>query len=168
VAAIKRDEQQTLRKLYEPGTKARVTAAREFSNPKLSGFAQELNARRKAFQDTGRAVNGSALQEVEQEREAEMEVESVRQVKKPYRYAALSFPGLHRDLETFARTGRLPADASGFKHAFHSLSRTALGRKFGISRKATDSKFFVSVEFDRTVKLNIDLTSDTFMVSPCS
>lgn len=165
VAEIKQDEQQTLQHLYEPKAKGRVGAVKTSTNPKLRGFIQELNDRKKSFQDTGRAVHGSALQEVEQEREVAFEVESVRQVKKPFQYQAYTFPGLHVNLESFARTGRLPADASCFTHLFRSLAKTALGRKFRVSTKTTDSKVFVSTEFDRTVRLNLDLAIDNFIVS---
>jgi hypothetical protein len=38
-------------------------------SPRIAVFTKELNTRRKGFQDTGNAVHGSVLQEVEQERE---------------------------------------------------------------------------------------------------
>lgn len=165
IQKIKQDEQQTLQQLYEPKYKNRVPGTPMPSNEKLKGFVKELNSRRKTFQDTGRAVHASALQEVEQEREVAFEVESVRQIKKPQQYAANSFPGLHPDLESFARTGRMPADVHYFSHILYSMSRTGIGRKFKIRRKASDSKLFVTTEFDRTVRLNSDLTMDNFMVS---
>lgn len=165
VETIKQDEQQTLQQLYEPKLKSRPVGLQTSTNDKLRGFINELNNRRKTFQDTGRAVHASALQEVEQEREVAFEVESVRQVKKPYQYPAHSFPGLHPSLESFARTGRIPADAHYFSHVFHSMSKTAIGRKFKVSKGASESKLFITAEFDRTVKLNIDLTMDNFIVS---
>lgn len=163
IQKIKQDEQQTLQQLYEPKYKNRAPQDSKPSNEKLKGFIKELNSRRKTFQDTGRAVHASALQEVEQEREVAFEVESVRQVKKPQQYAAYAFPGLHPDLEGFARTGRMPADAHYFSHILYSMSRTGLGRKFKIRRGVSDSKLFVTSEFDRTVRLNSDLTMDNFM-----
>lgn len=164
VETIKQEEQQTLQQLYEPKRKSRPVGLQTSTNDQLKGFIRELNNRRKTFQDTGRAVHGSALQEVEQEREVAFEVESVRQVKKPYQYPAYSFPGLHPSLESFARTGRIPADAQYFCHVFYSLSKTAIGRKFKVCRGASESKLFVTAEFDRTVKLNIDLAMDNFLV----
>lgn len=168
IAEIKQDEQQTLQQLYEPKTKNRAAAVTTSTNPKLREIIQELNARKKSFQDTGKAVHGSALQEVEQEREVAFEVESVRQVKKPFQHQAYTFPGLHAQLKSFAKTGRLPADASCFTHLFRSLAKTAIGRKFKVSPEATDSKVFVSTEFDRTVRLSTDLTIDNFIVSYCA
>ena len=165
IDAMKQEEQQTLQQLYEPKLKTRAMGLQTSTDHGLRGFIRELNSRRKTFQDTGRAVHSSALQEVEQEREVAFEVESVRQVKKPHQYPAHSFPGLHPNLESFARTGRVPADAHYFVHIMNSLSKTAVGRKFKISRTATDSKLFVTAEFDRTVRLNLDLSMDNFVVS---
>ena len=162
---IKQHEQQTLQQLYEPQLKSRARANNSFANKTLQGFVNELNSRRKAFQDTGKAVQSSALQEVEQEREVAVEVELVRQVKKPYRHAALDFPGLHRDLESFARTGRMPLDGACFIQAFTFVSRTGIGRKHQIARKAMDSKLFVTREFARTVSQTADATGDNFLVS---
>ncbi|KAG4221727.1 hypothetical protein PC116_g29797 [Phytophthora cactorum] len=46
------------------------------TNSKIASFTKELESRKKTFQDTGQAVHASALQEVEQERETEIEVET--------------------------------------------------------------------------------------------
>ena len=166
VSAIKQDEQQTLQQLYEPKLKTKAARPQSRADSKVGPFVKELNTRRKAFQDTGKAVQGSALQEVEQEREVAFEVESVRQVKRPRHYAAHTFPGLHLEIDIFVRTGRLPADAQAVYHALKSISRTSLGRKFAVSSTASDSRLYVSVEFDRIVKLNADLGNDNFLVSP--
>ncbi|KAK1993934.1 hypothetical protein LX36DRAFT_728628 [Colletotrichum falcatum] len=164
VATVKQDEQHSLQQLYEPKRKAKGTNdLRTGSHAKIKAFVKELNARRKAFQDTGRAVHASALQEVEQEREVAFEVETVRQVKKPHHYPALSFPGLHPEIESFAKTGRIPAGALTFVPAVKSLSKTAVGKKFRVSDRSSQQRLFVSAEFERTVKLNLDLTSDNFL-----
>ncbi|KAF7562130.1 hypothetical protein G7046_g2016 [Stylonectria norvegica] len=163
VDTIKQEEQQTLQKLYEPKLKTRAVETQRSSNSSLDGFIRELGSRRKTFQDSGRAVHASTLQEVEQEREVAFEVESVKQVKKPHHYPAHSFPGLNANLESFARSGRIPADSHYFVHVFHSLSKTALGRKFKVSPKVTESKLFVTGEFERTAKLSVDLTMDNFI-----
>ncbi|KAM0217473.1 hypothetical protein ACHAQD_007453 [Fusarium lateritium] len=163
VQAIKQDEQQSLQNLYEPKTKSRASGMQTSNNEVLKGFIQDLNARKKTFQDTGKAVHASALQEVEQEREVAFEVESVRQVKKPQHYTAYSFPGLNPSLETFIRTGRLPADTNYFIHVFHALARTGTGRKFKVNSKATNSKLLETVEFGRTIKPKGDLSTDNFL-----
>ncbi|CAG1966350.1 unnamed protein product [Fusarium graminearum] len=163
VQEIKQDEKQSLQSLYEPKTKSRLPGMHTSSNEILKGFILELNARRKTFQDTGKAVHASALQEVEQEREVAFEVESVRQVKKPQHYAALSFPGLNASLEAFIRTGRLPADNNYFVHVSRALARTGIGRKFKVQSEATKSKLFETVEFGRTIRPHGDLSMDNFL-----
>ncbi|RYP73457.1 hypothetical protein DL771_003629 [Monosporascus sp. 5C6A] len=163
VAAIRQTERQTLQQLYAPQTKVKAKPTGMRSNPRIAKFTRELENRRKEFQDTGRAVHASALQEVEQEREIEYEVEAVRQVKKPTAYTPHTFPGLHRDLETFARTGRIPAGASCFVHVLRSLARTSLGRKYKVNQEASSSQLFVSTEFEKTVKLVIESANDNFM-----
>lgn len=164
VQAIKQDEQQSLQNLYEPKLKTRAVGMQTSNNAVLKGFIQDLNARRKTFQDTGRAVHASALQEVEQEREVAFEVESVRQVKKPQHFAAFSFPGLNASLEAFVRTGRLPADTNYFTHVFHALSKTGTGRKYKVQSKVTKSKLLETAEFGRTIKPKGDLSTDDFLV----
>jgi hypothetical protein len=164
VQAIKQDEKQSLQNLYEPKTKSRLLGMHTSNNEMLRGFIQELNARRKTFQDTGKAVHASALQEVEQEREVAFEVESVRQVKKPQHYAALSFPGLNTSLEAFIRTGRLPADNNYFIHVSRALARTGVGRKYKVQSGITKSKLFETVEFGRTIRSHGDLSMDNFLV----
>ncbi|KPM37446.1 hypothetical protein AK830_g9109 [Neonectria ditissima] len=163
VATIKQDEQQTLQQLYDPKQKARGMQQQTSTNKELRSFINELDTRRRTFQDTGRAVRAAALQQVEQEREVAFEVESVRQVKRPQHYAAHSFQSLHSDLEVFARTGNMPADAHYFTHVFASLSKTGLGRKFRVSRNATDSRLFVTGEFEKTIKQKLDDAMDNFL-----
>jgi len=170
VGSIKLNELQTLQDMYEP--KEKVTRVGDFksSHPKVAAFAKELNIRRKGFQDTGRAVHGSALQEVEQEREVAFEIEVERQPKKPRHYEAMGFPGLARDIASLARSGRLPIDSHSMTHYFRFLAATSLGRKHKIVLHGShmDTKLFVSCEFQRTVKLYTDLSHDNFLVSSAS
>lgn len=164
LSAIRHTERQTLQQLYGPQTKAKAKTSAK-SNPKIASFVKELDARKKSFQDTGQAVHASALQEVEQERETEIEVEAVRQVKKPLAYTPYSFPGLHKDLEIFSRTGRIPAGSDVFVHVLRALARTTLGKKYKVNRDISTSQLFVSAEFERTVKLILESTNDNFLVS---
>ncbi len=93
------------------------------------------------------------------------DVESIRQVKKPVKYDAYDFPGLSKDLETFARTGRLPADSYAYSHFLLAMARTGLGHKFGVATGDSSSRLFVSSEFCRTVKFTVTATNDNFLVS---
>ncbi|KAH9904538.1 hypothetical protein F4778DRAFT_66392 [Xylariomycetidae sp. FL2044] len=163
VKAIREMERQTLPQLYGPQGKSK-TITRARSNATIAAYSKELETRRKGFQDNGQAVHASALQEVEQEREIEFEVEAVRQVRRPPPYHPHGFPGIHRDLETFARTGRVPADSNAFVLVFKALSRTALGRKYRVNDSCGSGLLFVSSEFERTVRLVIESANDNFMV----
>ncbi|KAI0593909.1 hypothetical protein F4775DRAFT_607001 [Biscogniauxia sp. FL1348] len=162
IQAIKQTERQTLSQLYGPPTKGKTTLVPK-STGKIGEFSRELEMRRKAFRDTGQAVHASALQEVEQEREIEYEVENVRQLKKPPSYTPHKFPGLHRDLEIFATTGRIPAGSDVFVPIFTALARTGLGKKYRVNRDAGSSHLFVTTEFEKTVKFVIELNNDNYM-----
>jgi hypothetical protein len=61
------------------------------SSAELRGFMEELNERRRAANSYGQVIQSSVLEEVEQEREVEFQVEEVRQVQKPRHYKALTF-----------------------------------------------------------------------------
>ena len=161
---LQQKEQQTLEQLYIPKPKSKLPATAKMSL-KVSGFIDELKTQRKGFQDSGNAVHGSALQEVEQEREVAFEVEAVREVQKPTHYSPLSFSGLHPDILCFVRIGRLLAGNRGYEHVFAALRRTPPGKKHGISSESFTSKFFVSHEFTRTVRLPVDRSDSSFLVS---
>lgn len=92
-------------------------------------------------------------------------VEAIREVQKPVHYTALKFPGLHKDIIAFARTGRLAAGALTFVEAFVALRNgTALGRRYGIDNNAVSCKLYVSYEFTKTVNSPLDRPLDQFQV----
>ncbi|KXJ89333.1 hypothetical protein Micbo1qcDRAFT_212713 [Microdochium bolleyi] len=165
VRVIKQTERQTLQQLYAPQSKTRTKAdkSRAALTGVLDDYKKELNQRRRRFQDNGHAVHASALEEVEQEREIEQEVEAVRQVKKPLPCTPFGFAGLHRDVENFARTGRFPAGSDIFIPALAFVSKTFTGRKYKVNPKAGSSKLYVSTEFTRTVKAEVVSTNDNFI-----
>ncbi|KAK7928695.1 hypothetical protein PG985_005693 [Apiospora marii] len=163
VSAIKQNERQTLQHLYGPQKKGKLTVAEIRGKSRLAPYMRELEARRKGFQDTGAAVHASALQEVEQERETEYEIELVRQVKRLPSYSPYQFPGLYRDLEIFARTGRMPGGSDWFVPMFRALSRTGLGRKYRVRRHHVGFPLYLSGEFEKTVKVVVESYSDQFM-----
>jgi hypothetical protein len=165
LGTLRQIERQTLEQLYDVRTRSKSVATSKTLAPEIAAFMKELNVRRKGFQDTGNAVHGSALQEVEQEREVAFEVEAVREVKKPVSYSPLSFAGLHKDILSFVKTGRLAAGSSGYKQAFVALRRTALGLKYGISSVVTGSRLYVSTEFTKTILVPRGQPNDNFQVS---
>ena len=162
---VRQNEQQTLQQLYKPKTQLKPTKAKIIFSPAMAVYMQELDTRRKGFQDNGNAVQSSTLQEVEQEREVAHEVEAVREVQKPVHFSPLSFPGLHRDIESLLRTGRLAAGSAGYELALDALTRTGLGIKHTIIPGSLPSKLYVSQEFRNTIKLTQGRPIDNFLVS---
>ena len=161
--AIQQQERQSLEQQYGPATDVGTRAsADEISFGELKCFMSGLAAQRRAMTEKtkGHGTQSSALEEVEQEREVEFQVEEVRQVQKQKRYEALTFTSLHRTVETFVHTGKLVGN-DGYLHAFSSLRNTAIGQKFGVG--GTRSRFFVTKEFTRTVVLRKE-KADNFLV----
>lgn len=165
INAVRHIEQQSLEELYGPKTKTRPVIGSGALTPRIAQYMKKLNQRKRAFRDTGDAVHNSALQEVEQERETEVahEVEAVREVQRPVHYEALTWPGINKDIVSFAVTGRLPADSMSFEHAFLALRKTGVGIKFGISDRVQTSRLYVSREFTRSVKVT-GRPHDNFLV----
>jgi hypothetical protein len=124
---------------------------------------EELSKQRRAANGNGNDIHSSVLEEVEQEREVEFQVEEVRQVQKPTHYKALPFPGLHTAISHFVKTGDL-AGGHGYEHIFEALARTSIGQKYNVCR--TTSRLFISTEFMRTIELGRRVTNDNFLVSP--
>ncbi|KAI1805842.1 hypothetical protein F4811DRAFT_513767 [Daldinia bambusicola] len=149
---LQQPERQTLEQLYGGAlADSRIRTVGHMSTPQLQKFADQLN---QSYGERG-ALHVGAMEEVEQEREVQVQVEQVRQIQKPLRYEALEFPGLHPAISNFARIGVLEdtspnRNQTAFEHAFEYVARTTLGKQFGV--KNTGSQFFVSTEFKRTVK----------------
>jgi hypothetical protein len=163
---VRSKELQCLKQLYEPKHQQRGAAIKTSAfAPVLQPFVSEALQRRKCFQDRGFAVHSSALEEVEQEREMEFEVESVREIQQPVHFKALKVARLHSDVKEFAMTGRLPADSDAFQPMFCALQKTALGIQHGTVTAATSAaKLYVSTQFSRIVRVNEP--NDNFL-RPC-
>ena len=166
IKVIRQSEKQTLEQLYQPVTKQK---AKHSTPPHLalaiSAYMKELNRIRKSFQDCGNAVQASALQEVEQEREVAYEVQAVRESQKPVHYDPLVFPGLSQDISRFLVTGRLLSTSEDCEHFLSYIGRTTLGLKHGINGYAHTSKLYVSKEFARTVAVASSTPNTDYMVS---
>lgn len=161
---IQQSERQSLEQQYGPLTDASTRgSADEVSYAELKGFMSKLTTQRKAMvqKANGHGMHSSALEEIEQQREVEVEVEEVRHVQKHKHYGALKFNELHSAIEQFVRTGRLVGN-QGYVHAFDSLQDTAIGQKYDLG--GTGSLFFVSKEFTRSVVLRKE-KADNFLVS---
>ncbi|KAL8335908.1 hypothetical protein RB598_009880 [Gaeumannomyces tritici] len=152
LAVMQKPERQTLEQLYGGaglGESSSVSFAAMDLDPRLKKIMSEL---RQYDVDCHGGTDLDALQEVEQEREIQVQVEQVRQVQKRLRHTPLNFPRLHPDIEQFVRTGLLSphALAPGFEQALAYVGRTQVGKRFGV--RETGSSLFVSAEFGRTVK----------------
>ena len=159
---IQQPERQTLEELYGMMTDTQANSIADIPFVELKDFMQELSKQRGASNRRGRLVHSSVLEEVEQEREVEFQVEQVRQVQKPTHYKALAFPGVHTAVSHFAKTGEL-AGEHGYEHVFDALARTSIGQKHNTRRTA--SKLFASAEFMRTIELAKRIPNDNFLVS---
>jgi hypothetical protein len=163
VHALQRPEQQTLEQLY--GTHTQNTqhlASRGTMFWQLQAFMDALNQIRQNLSSNSGAPSASALEEVEQEREVEFQVEEVRQVQKITHHKARRFMGLHPAILAFVNTGIL-SGGLGYEHVFDAIARTSIGEKFEII--GTGSQLFVSEEFMKTIKEKKSDLIDNFMVS---
>lgn len=162
---LRQPERRTLKQLYGLASEtSSLKLESKLVSPLLKQFEDKLML---SSQDSQGGFQVGALEEVEQQREAEVQVEQVRQVEKPKRFEALAFPGLNADIVHFARTGKLEAltrGKPGFEHAFAFVGRMSVAKRFGVHE--TSSKLFVSLEFGKTVKVAKESKeSDNFLVS---
>lgn len=148
---LERPEQYTLEKLYAPDQKVKNRPVDADGFLEIAETVKKLAVMKKSLRNTGDTVQALAHQEVEQEREVQIEVETVREVKKPSHAQALPQPALQREVKSFAETGRLVAGSQAYVQVFVALRQTALGRRLGVSDSATNSRLFVTQDFNNTV-----------------
>ncbi|KAL8767206.1 MAG: hypothetical protein Q9209_006211 [Squamulea sp. 1 TL-2023] len=148
---LEQPERYSLEELYAPNRKIKAVPIDSSGNPEITGYVKKLNLLKAEIRNTGDTVQALAHQEVEQEREVAIEVETVREVKKPRHAQACSQPPLHRDVRSFAETGRLSAGSHACAQAFVLLRKTAVGRRLDISDSATRSGLYVTQDFSNTV-----------------
>ncbi|KAM4066193.1 P-loop containing nucleoside triphosphate hydrolase [Hirsutella rhossiliensis] len=157
---IKSPEQIMLDELYGGAARAQRNSAPDNFHSSLSGIAKKLERYRTGYGSTSSPIQRSLMEEVEQEREVEFQVEEIRQIQKPRHFKSLRFLGLHPAISSFVRTGRLDGD-SGFEMASTFLANTGLGQKYHI--RAPGSRLFVSAEFTRTVEMGSESPDDNFL-----
>jgi hypothetical protein len=164
VEVVQRPEKQKLDQLY--GEVAQESFIPEEMTVETSRtFMEKLEIVRQNATNSGLDLITLALEEVEQEREVEHQVEEIRVVRKPPQHKALAFSGtLHQAIVDFMKNGDL-AGGQGFMPAFEALQETSIGRKYTMAR--TTSKLYVSTEYMRTVEFKKhDTVHENFMVSP--
>ncbi|TLD22632.1 hypothetical protein E2P81_ATG07825 [Venturia nashicola] len=162
---VRQTEKKTLEDFYEPNAKSKAGSSRPNYTPAIAAFMKNLNQRRKAYQDNCNAVHGSALVEVEQEREVQVEVnvQQVRNLQRPPRFPPMRYGGLNKDIIAFVETGFLRARSDAYEQAFEAMQRSKIGKKFGISKQATQSPIFTTTEFSRTVLVQYDRPCDSYI-----
>lgn len=166
VEVLQHPEQHTLEQLYGGHTEhTHGPTSLTTTFPQLETFKETLNHLRLSMSNTADILHSSALEEVEQEREVEHQIEEVREVQKASDCKAHTFPGIHPAISSFVSTGHLCGDV-GYEHVFDAISRTSIGERFGIV--GTESRLFVSVEFMKTIKTDKGGSIDNFLVSSSS
>ncbi|KAL8922233.1 MAG: hypothetical protein Q9208_005312 [Pyrenodesmia sp. 3 TL-2023] len=148
---LEQPEKYSLEELYAPDRKIKPVAIDSSGSAEITEYLKRLNALKKEIRNTGDSVQALAHQEVEQEREVAIEVETVREVKKPHHAQPCSQPALHRDVRLFAETGRLFAGSHVCIQAFVALRQTAVGRRLGVSDSATRCEIYITQDFSKTV-----------------
>ncbi|MCJ1402282.1 hypothetical protein MMC11_005502 [Xylographa trunciseda] len=157
---IQHPERQTLEQLYGVVIDTQPSSVADTPSVELKDFMEELDEQRRAAKSKDDRIHSSVLEEVEQQREVEFQVEQVRQVQKPTHYKALLFPGLHQAVFLFAKTGDLTG-GHGYEHVFDALARTSIGQKYKVNR--TTSQLYVSAQFMRTIELKKRIPNDNFL-----
>lgn len=162
--SIQYSDRLTLEQLYGGAIDIHPTILPNLSSTELNSFVGKLNYQKQMANTNGFAIHSSALEEVEQEREVESQVEEIRQVEKPIHFKALDFPGLHPAISQFVNYGLLKS-GHGYEHALTAVSRTKIGQKYNLD--SSTSRIFISAEFMRTIHLDKSAQIDEFLVSPC-
>ncbi|ORY15467.1 hypothetical protein BCR34DRAFT_642957 [Clohesyomyces aquaticus] len=161
VKVLQHPEQQTLEQLYGHHVNNTSSAGSPKSAfPQIQAYMRTLCDQRYAASSNTSALHSFALEEVEQEREVEFQVEEVREVQRPVYYKALTFPGLHPAISAFARKGVLSGD-KGYENVFTAVSRTSIGEKFDFA--GSDTNLFVSAEFMKTIEMGQTRSVDNFL-----
>ncbi|CAK7197854.1 hypothetical protein SEUCBS139899_000504 [Sporothrix eucalyptigena] len=115
----------------------------------LKQFMDQLQEYRSAGTASG-VVRKGTFEEVEQEREVEVQVEQQRDTRPRKKYAALKFPGsVCKAICKFVETGVLSGDV-GYQSAYAFIAGTDIGKRHNVHE--IKSRLFVTAEFQRTIE----------------
>ena len=165
VEALQQLEHFSLEDLYRPNYGVSQSNVRTLKSPQLRRFVDVLQENRPILR-AGDSIVGSALEQVEQEREIAHEVEQVREVEKPAKFKALPIRSLDPKVWQFAMSGNMP-NPCHFETAFACMSRTALGIRHGLKETKNNSRLYVSSEYPRTIVTANNRQNDNFIVCSC-
>ncbi|KAH9903539.1 hypothetical protein F4778DRAFT_790586 [Xylariomycetidae sp. FL2044] len=167
VQVLEQPEQQSLEQLYgDERNEADVANDHGLLTCKqLRSFVKKLEVQSSEWDGVSRYNQVQVLEEVEQEREVEFQVEDQREVANPVHKTALEFPGrLDPSIEEFLETGVIPQRKS-FVRAFTAVSKTAIGKRFRV-KPGPRSDVYVTHEFTRTIKARSTDSCDGFLRMP--
>ncbi|KAF4502839.1 very large low complexity [Fusarium agapanthi] len=143
-------EGQTLEQLYGPKGKASSISLRAISSTHLQSFVKELHGLEMDLVKHQMRACSSAFDEVEQEREVELEVHQLREKQNPTHLTALTFSGLDNALVQFCDESEVELDSLHFIPVLDLIGDAYIGLKYGV--QGSSSNLFVSKEFSRTVQ----------------
>ncbi|KAL3476021.1 hypothetical protein BJX99DRAFT_258915 [Aspergillus californicus] len=164
---LQQPEQQTLEELYGPPVQTDGGSATTPDESKvvLSGRLREfmeILEQEYHSQISEEYATPSALEEVEQQRELLVESQEEREMQRPSSAQALTFPGLHRLVQEFVKTGFLGGGGI-CPNASIILTSTRLWKKQPMRSCSMMAHLFLSPEFARTVQLDMDHDSTNFL-----
>lgn len=168
LSVLQSKELQTLKSLYEP-KHATSTAKNDavMALPMLQNFATALSLRKSSFQDGKSVFLTPIFEEVEQEREIEHEVESVREIQLPTHFKAHKICSLHQDIREFCQSGSVFLKSEAYQPMFEFLKKTTIGSAYSASFNGlhhSKTMLLVSTQYARTVKTK--RSNDNFL-RPC-
>ncbi|EPE04337.1 hypothetical protein F503_01341 [Ophiostoma piceae UAMH 11346] len=147
---LEQPERQTLETMYGSLHSVSSTSKSPVANAQIQGYMAALRQSQSSPRNSGTfAVAHGAFEEVEQEREVEVQVEEEDIPERRVVYSALSFPGLAMAIRTFVKTGSLPR-GDGYLDVFANIAATNIGERHGI--RTSGSKLYISTEFGRTIE----------------
>ena len=160
---LEQPENYSLEQLYAPRKKIKAPTAVATEIPILSTYVDKLNYMRENLSETSETVQALAHQEVEQEREVAIEVETVREVKKPLQAHALRHLPLHEDVIQFVKRGRIFASTNAYEQAFLAMRRTGVGIQLGINGGTILNNLFATSDFMGTVHTDRGQPRDEYL-----
>ena len=150
LAVLEQPERQTLETMYGSLQSVPSPSKAPVANAQMQGYMAALRRSQSSPRSSGTfAVAHGAFEEVEQEREVEVQVEEEDIPERRVVYGALSFPGVAMAIRTFVKTGSLPR-GDGYMDVFASIAATHIGEHHGV--RTSGSKLYISAEFGRTIK----------------
>ena len=136
----------------------------DLSFTEFNDFLKQFIDQKRAAKDSRIAFHDFALEKVEQEREVESQLKTVRQMQKSTHYEALVFSDLHAAVARFVTNDDLH-DRQEYEHAFTALRRIKIDQQYQIN--STISRLFVFAEFMRIIQLDKRDSNDDFLVNLC-